>query len=346
MTTLSHAISAFDHLLGDTTIPAFTALDAVMPRYNLTGNGKSALDLRWREPFTGGELRFRWQCHPCRPEQADDHLAYRFEALVMRRRLDARRRRGEELPNYLYLGALDDMATLLGVDEAAIDRVIRQMGGVSARCDVDRYDDAVKTHSAYACLPHYGVMVTWLSAERRAVWLELAGLLTDKFVLVAPQPFDYDFARTLPAPTLRCYEVLSDEAHRAHSAGEGQGEVRMPYRDYCLLISARRHDARAEAEASLQALHAPLVARGYLRAIELVAAAAAVGESGRGRRRWDVRFVLGERAADEARLFADGADLDPAEDEPSRETSGVGWADFFDTFDLSESRLFGDRVEA
>lgn len=283
------------------------AVEAQLPRFGVGGTDR--LDFKFMpasatddQPDQQREVSFRWRVMSSHGNPAEDALAYRFEALVLRRRVEAEQQRVVTLPSKIYLGTVERIAAKLETNPAAINRAVEQS---FLRCVgyTINWTDAVtgnkrdldnlsgrRGFSSDAGDLQDGTRMTNL-------WLDVSDVLRRECASLPPRPFDYEFAQRLTPATLRAYEVLS--YHIFDAIKRGRREVRIPYPMYCLLTANKPRTRRQKARAHIRQLHQPLIENQTLEAVELVSES--VTESAplndiSIEREWQLRFPIGEKA--------------------------------------------------
>lgn len=147
-----------------------------------------------------------------------------------------------------------------------------------------------------SCCHHAHILqVDAKSKERQhqEIWLEL-GAASGNIFYLPPHPFDYEYASGLAPLTLRSYEVIS---HLMYENGKLKSHVSLLYSDYCALLGVKPKSERVGMEREMAAMHAPLVASGYLAGVDTSALT-------RHKKGWVVRFTVGEVARELFRSYS------------------------------------------
>lgn len=287
-------------------------VDVQLPRYGVGGMNELDFNFIAANSTQGGrEVRFRWRVMSGH-SPAEEALAYRFETLVLRRRVETELRREGTLPPKLYLGSEEKIAASLGTNADAISRAIVHSFQRCTEYKINWKDAAgINRRLSNICgIWGYNADSGDLPDGTRTthLWLDVNDLLHQKLTLLPARPFDYDFAGHLAPATLRAYEVLSYYVFNAIK--HGWKEVRLPYRMYCLFIAQKPHANHRKAEAQIRKLHRALVENLYLEGVELAEDSAtelgtesAASNNISGGREWQLNCTIGRKSFDDYRKF-------------------------------------------
>ena len=231
-------------------------------------------------------------------------LAYKLDTIIINRRIDEMRNRGE-IRQLFKLGSLRDICEELGVAISgktanAIKEALREnaFAGITAKIDFTGKDGAERRFEFNTT--RYTVIFTGekLPNEKRAdaVYIELHPRYHEMLNHSQTRPLDYDYLRELPAAGQRLYELLSFTMFA--TIKHGRATASMLYSQFCQSAPLTRYKDWNRVRPQMWKIHQPHIEAGYIKSVEFEEVLDANGVID-----WVMKYTPGRKAKAEYRVF-------------------------------------------
>lgn len=232
-------------------------------------------------------------------------LAYKLDTIIINRRIDEMRNRGE-IRKIIKLGSLRDICQELGINPNgkatnAIKEALKEnaFAGITARLDYKGGDGSERTFEF--ATTRYTVIFTGekLPSEKRAdaVYIELHPRYHEMLTYAKTRPLDYKYLIELPPSAQRLYELLSFVMFG--TIKYGRPNARMTYSEFCQSAPLTRHEDWDRVRPQMWKIHNPHIESGYIKSVEFEETVDEAGVID-----WVMRYTPGRKAKHEFKEFA------------------------------------------
>lgn len=232
-------------------------------------------------------------------------LAYKLDTIVVNRRIDEMRNRGE-IRQLLKLGSLRDICDELGVNPSgkntnAIKEALREnaFAGITAKIAFTANDG--KERNFEFNTTRYTVIFTGqdLPNGKKAdsVYIELHPRYHEMLKHSRTRPLDYEYLRELPPASQRLYELLSFAMFGALK--HGRPNAQMLYSEFCQSAPLSRYESWEKVRPQMWKIHKPHKDSGYIKSVEFEKTTDENGMSD-----WLIKYTPGRRAKHEFKEFS------------------------------------------
>ena len=237
------------------------------PMHNLSSADPITIEITQADP--GGGSGFLWEVTYNSKYGQPGRMAYKLDTIIVNRRIDEARGRGQSIPKVLRLGSLREIAQELGTGDGntnAIKRALRQNAFAGLTVKGLLYRAADKTEQTFDFSDtRYGVVFTseTLPNGRKAdaVHLVFHDLYLALLNTAMRRPLDYDYLKGLSPTEQRFYEILS---YQMVAALKYKQRAKLRYSEYCVLSTQVRHFDLRRARDQMRVVHRPHILSGYI----------------------------------------------------------------------------------
>lgn len=237
------------------------------PMHNLSCADPITIEITQADP--GGGNSFLWEVTYNSKYGQPGRMAYKLDTIIVNRRIDEARGRGQSIPKVLRLGSLREIAQELGTGDGntnAIKRALRQNAFAGLTVKGLRYRAADRTEQTFDFSDtRYGVVFTseTLPNGRKAdaVHLVFHDLYLALLNTAMRRPLDYDYLKSLSPTEQRFYEILS---YQMVAALKYKQRAKLRYSEYCVLSTQVRHFDLRRARDQMRVVHRPHILSGYI----------------------------------------------------------------------------------
>lgn len=231
-------------------------------------------------------------------------LAYKLDTIIINRRIDEMRNRGE-IKKLIKLGSLRDICHELGINPNgkatnSIKEALKEnaFAGITARLDYKSGDGLERTFEF--ATTRYTVIFTGekLPSEKRAdaVYIELHPRYHEMLNYAKTRPLDYKYLRELPPSAQRLYELLSFVMFGVIK--HGRPNAQMTYSEFCQSAPLTRHEEWDKVRPQMWKIHKPHIDSGYIKSVEFEETTDKAGLID-----WVMRYTPGRKAKHEFKHF-------------------------------------------
>lgn len=247
-----------------------------------------------------GKLITNWEVkHPPGP------LAYKLDTLIINRRIDAMRNRGE-IKQLFKVGSLSEISRELGFADSgknrnAIKEALKENAGalITARIDYKGVDGTEREFEFTTT--RYTVIFTGekLPNDKKAdaVYIELHPRYHEMLKHSKTRPLDYEYLRELPPSSQRLYELLSFTMYG--TLKHGRPNVQTLYSEFCKSAPLTRYYEWDKVRPQMWKIHKPHIDTGYIKSVEFEETTDAAGAVD-----WLIKYTPGRKAKHEFREFS------------------------------------------
>jgi hypothetical protein len=231
-------------------------------------------------------------------------LAYKLDTLIINRRFDELRTRGE-IPQLIKLGSLREICEELEINPNgkatnAIKEALCENAFAGITCNLDfTGNDGTKREFEFNTT-RYTVIFTGekLPDEKRAdaVYIELHPRFHEMLKHSKTRPLDYKYLRGLAPAPQRLYELLSFAMFGTLT--HGRPNAQMVYSEFCQSAPLTRHYETRKMHSQMWKIHRPHIDAGYIKAVEFQETTDPIGAID-----WLIKYTPGRRARYEFREF-------------------------------------------
>lgn len=236
-------------------------------------------------------------------ENPPSSLAYKIDTIIINRRIDEMRTKGE-IRQLFKLGSLRDICKELGVSEgkntAQVKEALYQNAKafIKAKLDYKGLDGVERTFEFGTT--RYTVIFTGekLPNNQKAdgVYIELHPRFHEMLKHSKTRPLDYAYLKELQPSAQRLYELLSFAMFG--SLSYGRPNAQMFYSEFCQSAPLTRHHEFFRVRSQMRKIHQPHLESGYLKAVDFEETADAQGQID-----WLIRYTPGRKARHEFKEF-------------------------------------------
>lgn len=260
---------------------------------------KGAVKIRQTKRNARGRVETTWEVrNPPGP------LAYKLDTIIINRRIDEMRNRGE-IRQLLKLGSLRDICQELGINASgkntnAIKEALREnaFAGITAKIEFAGNDGTERTFEFNTT--RYTVIFTGerLPDGKRAdaVYIELHPRYHEMLRHSRTRPLDYEYLKELPPSAQRLYELLSFAMYG--TLKHGRPNAQMLYSEFCASAPLTRYDEWDRVRPQMWKVHKPHIEAGYIKTVEFQETTDATGRCD-----WLIKYTPGGKARHEHREF-------------------------------------------
>lgn len=231
-------------------------------------------------------------------------LAYKLDTIVVNRRIDEMRNRGE-IRQLIKLGSLRDICEELGINASgkntnAIKEALRQnaFAGITAKLEFAGTDGAEKTFEFNTT--RYTVIFTGEKLpngeKADAVYIELHPRYHEMLRHAKTRPLDYKYLKGLPPSAQRLYELLSFSMFG--TLKHGRPNTQMLYSEFCQSAPLTRYQDWDKVRPQMYKIHKPHIEAGYIKSVEFEKTVDAAGATD-----WLIKYTPGRKARHEFKQF-------------------------------------------
>lgn len=241
-------------------------------------------------------------------------LAYKLDTIIVNRRIDEMRNRGE-VRKLVKLGSLRSICEELGIsprgkNTIAVREALHENGGAYVRANLDYIAGDGSKRTFEFGTSRYAVILTGeeLPNGRKADAVYI--LLHDSFLALLEhsktRPLDYEYLKKLPPSAQRLYELLSFSMYGALK--HDRPNTQMLYSEFCQAAPLTRYSDWNKVRVQMYKIHKPHVNAGYIKGVEFEETTDAGGEVD-----WLIKYTPGRKARHEFKQFtAKGIEAAPA----------------------------------
>lgn len=246
-----------------------------------------------------GKVITTWEVrHPPGP------LAYKLDTLVINRRIDEMRQRGE-VRQLFKLGSLRDLCEELGIapngtNINGIKEALREnaFAGITCKLEFTGNDGAKRDFEFNTT--RYAVTFTGekLPSGKRAdaVYIKLHDDYQRMLQHSKTRPLNYEYLRELAPAPQRLYELLSFAMFGTLT--HARPNAQMLYSEFCQSAPLTRHTEYFRVRSQMRKIHKPHLDAGYIKSVEFEETTDETGAID-----WLMKYTPGRRARNEYRVF-------------------------------------------
>ena len=231
-------------------------------------------------------------------------LAYKLDTIIINRRIDEMRNRGE-IQRLIKLGSLRDICKELGINPNgkatnSIKEALKENAFAGITAKLNYKGSGGSDLSFEFATTRYTVIFTGetLPNENRAdaVYIELHPRYHEMLKHSKTRPLDYGYLRELPPSAQRLYELLSFIMFGAlkHKRPNAQ----MLYSEFCQTAPLTRYEEWDRVRPQMWKIHRPHIDAGYIKSVEFEKTTTAEGVID-----WIMKYTPGRKARHEFREF-------------------------------------------
>jgi hypothetical protein len=246
-----------------------------------------------------GKVETTWEVkHPPGP------LAYKLDTLIINRRIDEMRKRGD-IRKLFKLGSLRAICEQLGIapngtNINGIKEALRENAFAGITCKID-FTGADGTERDFEFnTTRYTVIFTGekLPNEKRAdaVYIELHPRFHEMLKHSKTRPLDYEYLKELAPAPQRLYELLSFAMFGTLT--HGRPNAQMLYSEFCQSAPLTRHYETRKMHSQMWKIHKPHIDAGYIKSVEFMETTDDTSAVD-----WLIKYTPGRRARQEFREF-------------------------------------------
>jgi hypothetical protein len=262
---------------------------------------KAVVSIRETKKNERGKVVTTWEVkHPPGP------LAYKLDTLIINRRIDEMRTRGQ-ISQLFQLGSLSEMCrelglTVCGQNKNKIKEALEQNAGALIKAKLSYKGNDGSEREFEFTTTRYTVIFTGEKlpdgGRADAVYIELHPRFHEMLRHSKTRPLDYEYLKALAPAAQRLYELLSFAMFGTLT--HGRPNAQMLYSDFCRSAPLTRYFDRTKATKQMYKLHKPHVESGYIKAVEFDETTDATGAID-----WVMKYTPGRRARHEFREFTE-----------------------------------------
>jgi hypothetical protein len=231
-------------------------------------------------------------------------LAYKLDTIVINRRIDEMRNRGD-IQKLIKLGSLRDICEELGINPSgkntnAVREALHENGSAYIRANLDYTGTNGAGRTFEFGTSRYAVILTGEELpngkKADAVYVQLHDMFLSLLEHSKTRPLDYEYLKELPPAAQRLYELLSFAIFGA--LRHGRPNAQMLYSEFCMSAPLSRHSEFYRVRSQMRKIHKPHIDSGYLRSIvfeETVDEAGLID--------WVMKYTPGRKAKHEFKQF-------------------------------------------
>jgi hypothetical protein len=231
-------------------------------------------------------------------------LAYKLDTIIINRRIDEMRNRGE-IRRLIKLGSLRDICEELGINPNgkatnSIKEALKEnaFAGISTKLNFTGNDGTERVFEF--ATTRYTVIFTGetLPSGKRAdgVYIELHPRYHEMLNHAKTRPLDYEYLKELPPSAQRLYELLSFTIFG--TLRHGRPTAQMLYSEFCQSAPLTRYKDWERVRPQMWKIHKPHIDAGYIKSVDFEETADANGVTD-----WLMKYVPGKKARHEFREF-------------------------------------------
>lgn len=231
-------------------------------------------------------------------------LAYKLDTIIINRRIDEMRNRGE-IQRLIKLGSLRDICKELGINPNgkatnSIKEALKENAFAGITAKLNYKGNGGSDLSFEFATTRYTVIFTGetLPNETRAdaVYIELHPRYHEMLKHSKTRPLNYEYLRELPPSSQRLYELLSFIMFGAlkHKRPNAQ----MLYSEFCQTAPLTRYQEWDRVRPQMWKIHKPHIDAGYIKSVEFEKTTSPEGVID-----WIMKYTPGRKARHEFREF-------------------------------------------
>jgi hypothetical protein len=232
---------------------------------------KGTIEISVREGNRKGEVT-TWEVDYSKKHGQPGPLAYKFDTLIINRRIEEARR---PIRRLLRLGSLTDFCRELGLADSGKNRADiknamfqNAFAGITARTRYRQADGTEKTLEA--AFTRYSVILTGEKLPNGTKADAVYIVLNDVFISVIngamTRPLDYDYLKSLPPAPQRFYELLSYQMYAALLYDRSR--AKLVYSELCAHAPQTRHADWNKVRSQMSKIHRLHLQSGYIAKVE------------------------------------------------------------------------------
>ena len=232
-------------------------------------------------------------------------LAYKIDTIIINRRIDDMRNRGE-IRQLFKLGSLREMCEELGINPNgkatnSIKEALKEnaLAGIMAKLDFSSKDGTERTFEFTTT--RYTVIFTGEQlpngTRADAIYIELHPRYHDMLRHSKTRPLDYEYLRRLPPSAQRLYELLSFVIFG--TLKYERPIAQMLYSEFCQSAPLTRYTEWNKVRPQMWKIHKPHLDNGYIESVEFEETFDAEGNLD-----WIIQYTPGQKARHEFREFS------------------------------------------
>lgn len=232
-------------------------------------------------------------------------LAYKLDTIIINRRIDEMRNRGE-VRQLFKLGSLRDMCDELDINPNgkatnSIKEALKEnaLAGITAKIEFTGWDGIERTFEFTTT--RYTVIFTGekLPNGSRAdsIYIELHPRYHEMLRHSKTRPLDYEYLRRLPPSAQRLYELLSFTIFG--TLKHNRPIAQMLYSDFCKSAPLTRYSDWNKVRPQMWKIHKPHIDNKYIESVEFEESLDEEGNSD-----WIMKYTPGTKAKHEFREFS------------------------------------------
>lgn len=270
------------------------------PIHRLAKHGDIAINIR--EKNENGEVSIKWEVTHNSKYGQPGPLAYKFDTLIVNRRIEEAAR---PIPKLIRLGGLTEICRELGQANSGkntnhLKNALRQNAFAAITAKIRYRQNDGRERTLEADFTRYSVIFTGeeLPDGRRAdaVYIVLNDIYMQVINGAQTRPLDYDYLKSLTPAAQRFYEILS---YRMYAAIKNdRPRAKLHYSELCTYAPLTRQTDWNVVRPQLARIHAPHKASGYIARIDYEQIADSDGQPD-----WIMHYQPGPRARAEYRSF-------------------------------------------
>lgn len=231
-------------------------------------------------------------------------LAYKLDTIVINRRIDEMRNRGE-IRQLLKLGSLREICQEIGINPNgkatnSIKEALREnaFAGITAKLEFTGNDGTQREFEFNTT--RYTVIFTGekMPGGKRAdaVYIELHPRYHEMLKHSKTRPLDYEYLKELPPSSQRFYELISFAMFG--TLKHGRPNAQMLYSEFCQSAPLTRYVESKKMHSQMWKVHKPHIDAGYIKAVDFEETT-----DSNGLVDWLIRYTPGRKARHEFREF-------------------------------------------
>jgi hypothetical protein len=263
---------------------------------------KGTIEISVREVNRKGEVT-TWEVDYSKKHGQPGPLAYKFDTLIVNRRIEEARR---PIRRLLRLGSLSDFCRELGLADSGKNRADiknamfqNAFAGITAKTRYRQADGTEKTLEA--AFTRYSVILTGEKlpdgTKADAVYIVLNDVFINVINGAMTRPLDYDYLKSLPPAPQRFYELLSYQIYAALLYDRSR--AKLVYSELCAHAPQTRHIDWNKVRSQMSKIHRPHLESGYIAKVESQPTTDADGQPD-----WVFFYQPGPKARAEFKTFA------------------------------------------
>lgn len=231
-------------------------------------------------------------------------LAYKLDTIVINRRIDEMRNRGD-IQKLIKLGSLREICEELGINPSgkntnAVREALHENGSAYIRANLD-YTGTNGTGRTFEFgTSRYAVILTGEELpngkKADAVYVQLHDMFLSLLEHSKTRPLDYEYLKELPPAAQRLYELLSFAIFG--TLKHGRPNAQMLYSEFCMSAPLSRHSEFYRVRSQMRKIHKPHIDGGYIKSVEFEETVDEAGVID-----WVMRYTPGRKAKHEFKEF-------------------------------------------